>query len=229
MSEVESACSRPNATRRRSSAGSDETGCPIAVRRPAICRSTTRARDQAGRQHQAHDRQPRAEAHRSRADQLHGHERRGQDDARAVAHDVELPQHLAHDAGGLRASGARVGRLFQSAEHGRRDDAADCDHPAQPDHQGQDVDVPQRDHTGIIVRFATPPVRSACTPSPMSSPASSTAPPVAPVEWLEWSLAAFARAREEGKPILLSISAQLVPRLWRDGSCLRTPIPQWRR
>jgi len=41
----------------------------------------------------------------------------------------------------------------------------------------------------------------------MSSPTSSTAPPVAPVEWLEWSPAAFARAREERKPILLSISA----------------------
>jgi len=41
----------------------------------------------------------------------------------------------------------------------------------------------------------------------MSSPTSSAAPPVAPVEWLEWSPAAFARARGEGKPILLSISA----------------------
>jgi uncharacterized protein len=41
----------------------------------------------------------------------------------------------------------------------------------------------------------------------MSSPTSSPAPAVTPVEWLEWGPIAFDRSREEGKPVLLSISA----------------------
>ena len=75
--------------------------------------------------------------------------------------------------------------------------------------EGQDVDVPQRDHTGIIVRFRhaglSVPRRTPSRACPRQT--SPTAPPVAPVAWLEWSPAAFARARDEGKPVLLSISA----------------------
>src|SRR4029453_1875216 len=65
-------------------------------------------------------------------------------------------------------------------------------HSAEPHDKRNDVRITQRGHPGIIVRFTLP--------SPFT-------PTVPAVTWLEWTTDAFARARTEAKPVLLSITA----------------------
>lgn len=103
---------------------------------------------------------------------------------------MESPKRLAEDSASQHPIIDDVSR-GEDVKNGRSGNGAEHEEAADPKREGDEAKVPQREHSahynhGIL----------------MASPA----PPSSGVAWQHWNTAAFARARDEHKPVLLSIS-----------------------
>ena len=159
ISRVESWCSASNRTRRLSVAGRRDGSAADFLLDPVDAAEHDESGIERDREHAVTMIVPDEEVGRPRAEHGHGGERRAAARAGGVGDVVKPRERDAEQLAGQRAPGDRLAGL-QHLERRRGDDRAEHDHAAQPDDQGEHVDVPQREHHAIIVRIPTPKLRS---------------------------------------------------------------------